>query len=52
MSLSDSFNTAPDLVPAITCPSCGSDMRLATIIPESDHRDRMRFECTCGFDYT
>jgi hypothetical protein len=51
MTLSDSF-TAPNPVPVITCPSCGSHMRLATITPEKDHRDRLTFACDCGFDYT
>jgi hypothetical protein len=26
-------------------------MRLSTIIPEEDHRERMTFVCECGFDY-
>lgn len=38
-------------LPIITCPSCGKHMRLRTIEPEPDNRDRMTFECDCGFDY-
>jgi hypothetical protein len=26
-------------------------MRLSTIMPEDHHRERMTFECECGFDY-
>jgi hypothetical protein len=26
-------------------------MRLSTILPDRQNRDRMTFTCTCGFDY-
>jgi len=26
-------------------------MRLATILPDGQDRDRMTFSCDCGFDY-
>ena len=35
----------------ITCPACGSHMRLSTIVPEEYQRERMTFICECGFDY-
>src|SRR4051812_36579124 len=38
-------------IPIITCPSCGSHLRLSTIMPDGDHRERMTFACACGFDY-
>jgi RNase P subunit RPR2 len=38
-------------LPIITCPSCGKHMRLSTILPEEDHRERMTFTCECGVDY-
>ena len=39
------------VLPIIICPSCGKRMRLSTIMPEEDHRERMTFVCECGFDY-
>ena len=40
------------LTPKVTCPSCGTRMRLAAIEPEkSDHHNRLTFDCTCGFEY-
>jgi RNase P subunit RPR2 len=38
-------------LPIITCPSCGDHMRLSAIVPEEYHRERITFECECGFDY-
>jgi C4-type Zn-finger protein len=38
-------------IPIIACPICGRRMRLSTIMPEDHHRERMTFECECGFDY-
>ncbi len=38
-------------VSLVACPSCGKHMRLATREPEGDARERMTFECDCGFDY-
>src|SRR5450631_3751418 len=38
-------------LPIITCPVCGSHMRLSTIVPEEYQRERMTFVCECGFDY-
>jgi predicted RNA-binding Zn-ribbon protein involved in translation (DUF1610 family) len=39
------------VLPIITCPACGSHMRLRTIVPEEYQRERMTFVCECGFDY-
>ena len=39
------------MLPIIICPSCGKRMRLSTIMPEEDYRERMTFVCECGFDY-
>lgn len=38
-------------IPTVVCPRCGSRMRLATILPDGQNRDRMTFSCDCGFDY-
>ena len=38
-------------IPTVLCPRCGSRMRLATILPDREDRDRMTFSCDCGFDY-
>jgi hypothetical protein len=38
-------------IPTVLCPHCGSRMRLATILPDGQGRDRMTFSCDCGFDY-
>lgn len=38
-------------LPTIMCPVCGEHMRLSTIIPEEDNRQRMTFVCDCGFEY-
>jgi hypothetical protein len=38
-------------LPIITCPACGSHMRLSAIVPEEYQRERMTFVCECGFDY-
>jgi hypothetical protein len=51
MSLSDSFQT-PSPIPVVTCPTCGAHMRLSTVEPERDHKEKMTFECACGFDFT
>jgi hypothetical protein len=39
------------VLPIITCPVCGSNMRLCIVEPEQYHRERMTFVCECGFDY-
>jgi hypothetical protein len=41
----------PKAVPIITCPECGGHLRLTTIMPEPERRQRMTFSCSCGFDY-
>ena len=38
-------------LPIIMCPVCGQHMRLTTIVPEDNKRQRMSFACGCGFDY-
>jgi hypothetical protein len=38
-------------LPIVLCPACGKHMRLSTIMPEEDHRERMTFVCDCGFNY-
>jgi hypothetical protein len=40
-------------IPIVTCPRCGRRMRLTTVEPEhaAHPRDRMTFECDCGFSY-
>jgi hypothetical protein len=39
-------------IPRITCPQCGSSMVLSRIEPEApNNRDRMFFDCVCGFEY-
>lgn len=38
-------------IPTVLCPRCGHRMRLATILPDGQDRDRMTFSCDCGFDY-
>jgi hypothetical protein len=38
-------------IPIITCPRCSHHMRLSTIMPDRDERERMTFTCQCGFDY-
>jgi hypothetical protein len=38
-------------LPIILCPMCGNKMRLSVIMPEDHHRERMTFDCECGFDY-
>ncbi|HET9617080.1 MAG TPA: hypothetical protein VFP74_07900 [Pseudolabrys sp.] len=38
-------------IPTVHCPRCGSRMRLSTILPDGQDRDRMTFSCDCGFDY-
>ena len=38
-------------IPTVVCPRCGSHMRLDTILPDGQGRDRMTFSCECGFDY-
>jgi lysyl-tRNA synthetase class I len=45
-------HSADSIIPDIICPQCGKRMRLATVEPEgSDDRDRMKFDCECGFEY-
>jgi C4-type Zn-finger protein len=44
-------NAQANTIPIISCPMCGRRMRLSTIMPEDHHRERMTFECECGFDY-
>ena len=39
-------------IPKVTCPSCGKQMSLSAIEPERDNRQRMTFECDCGFTYS
>ncbi|MEJ2432245.1 MAG: hypothetical protein P8Y53_03435 [Pseudolabrys sp.] len=39
------------VLPIILCPVCVKPMRLSTIIPEHDNRERMTFACDCGFTY-
>ena len=41
------------VVPSITCPCCGRHMRLSLVEPEQRcvDRDRMTFDCDCGFEY-
>ena len=44
--------SADSIIPIITCPQCGKDMRPATVEPEGlDDHDRMRFDCECGFEF-
>ena len=39
-------------IPKVTCPQCRAHMSLSRIEPEApDNRDRMFFECVCGFEY-
>jgi hypothetical protein len=38
-------------LPIIMCPACGKHLTLASIVPETDNRQRMTFTCICGFDY-
>lgn len=38
-------------IPIVLCPRCASRMRLATILPDAQGRDRMTFSCGCGFTY-
>jgi hypothetical protein len=38
-------------IPTVHCPRCAGRMRLATILPDGQGRDRMTFSCNCGFDY-
>ena len=52
MSANGSFESIESLTPKVTCPQCGTRMRLASIEPEkSDHQNRMTFDCACGFEY-
>jgi RNase P subunit RPR2 len=39
-------------IPRVTCPRCGTDMRLAEIEPEDFGRGEVTvFDCDCGFEY-
>ena len=39
-------------IPRVICPQCGAQMGLCRIEPEGpDNRDRMFFDCACGFEY-
>ncbi len=39
-------------IPRVTCPRCGSLMRLAQIGPAfADDGETETFDCTCGFTY-
>ena len=52
MATSEQQHAANVSIPKITCPQCGARMSLARIELEGpDNRDRMFFECVCGFDY-
>jgi RNase P subunit RPR2 len=39
-------------IPRVTCPRCGTTMRLAEIEPEDIGRGEVTvFDCDCGFEY-
>jgi RNase P subunit RPR2 len=38
-------------IPKITCPECGTHLRLATVEPQEPGNNRMVFDCSCGFEY-
>jgi transposase-like protein len=45
-------STAPKSgIRIITCPSCGSHMRLSTVTPAAANQQRVKFACTCGYTY-
>ena len=50
-SMATRTNSNQSPLPIITCPVCGQRMRLSTIMPENEYRERMTFVCECGFDY-
>ena len=50
-SMATRTNSNQSPLPIITCPVCGQRMRLSTIMPEDEYRERMTFVCDCGFDY-
>src|SRR6516162_5746887 len=50
-SMATRTNSNQSPLPIITCPVCGQRMRLSTIMPEDEYRERMTFVCECGFDY-
>jgi hypothetical protein len=39
------------VVPRVTCPTCGTRMRLAQIQTDLTGREAVYFECSCGFEY-
>ena len=42
---------ADTLIPLVTCPMCGKQMRLALVEPQDAEHDHLHFDCECGFDY-
>jgi RNase P subunit RPR2 len=45
-------NTQQHLIPKVTCPQCGTHLRLAGIEPDRRaNRSRLVFDCSCGFEY-
>ena len=44
-------NASSKHAPAISCPMCGSPMRLAAAQPALDKTLRLTFDCVCGLTY-
>ena len=43
---------AEHLIPKVTCPQCGTHLRLAGIEPsDNGEQSRLVFNCSCGFEY-
>jgi DNA-directed RNA polymerase subunit M/transcription elongation factor TFIIS len=52
MATSAQPRNADTSIPKITCPQCGAQMTLARVEPDGpDDRERMFFDCLCGFEY-
>ena len=51
MSVAVQRKAADTPIPQVTCPMCSKQMRLAVVEPQDAERDRIHFDCECGFEY-
>jgi RNase P subunit RPR2 len=52
MSTNELQRETHPLIPRVTCPQCGTHLRLAGIEPDGrGNESRMIFDCSCGFEY-
>ena len=38
-------------IPRVTCPRCGTRMRLAELLTDLADHEAIFFDCSCGFEY-